>query len=702
MKLTIEKKLVISFLCIALLVLLSGLVGVIVVNMVSGSADMVAKEKAPVQYAVMQANNLVGRIKEAITSYIFATNNLDEKEKNILSLLDEFDMWITMLKLGTESDTFQKSKSGDVYKKNNLKIIVPKGSIAILAKVENVLKEIATFRTSTNELMLAHNEYLSYSITFEDKNYDLPSYLRILNEYHLNWIKSLQDAINAIVLFKGATDAKNTLIYKWINTYSVNDKFLMKLLSKMRKYHQKLIKYAVAINSKETYKQKMKYFNRSKGATARINETFGKMHTHIKPIYLALEKTKQKKVTALNQSANKITENLNLLVIGAEIEMAEALVTSEKIKATGYSFLIILTIAAVIIAMILGIIISRYLTKDITALADITKEIAAGNLQKTVDIKSKDELGELAKDTNTMMENLKNMIGQVTDYSTKLTQSSHELSTLSASMSDGATNMTEKSKCVSAAAEEMSTNMNMVAVTCEEAATNVNSVSIASEEINSSINEIRNNSGKGRTITLEAVSRAESATEKVDELGNSAKKISKVTELISDISDQTNLLALNATIEAARAGESGKGFAVVASEIKALSIQTAEATNDIKNRIMGIQNNTSETIEEIKGVSQIIESVNQIVETIATSVEEQSATANEISMNMGQTSKGLHEVNKNVAQSSSVSHEIAQDIGNVNIFSQKLYDSSHKVKNNASNLKNFAAGLQEIVNKFKL
>ena len=161
--------------------------------------------------------------------------------------------------------------------------------------------------------------------------------------------------------------------------------------------------------------------------------------------------TKQEKTQALNQAAANITKNLNLLVLGAEKEMAEAMISSEKIETTGTSFLVILTLAAVLIALILGILISRYLTKNITALANVTKEIAAGNLQKTVEINSTDELGGLAKDTNAMTKNLREMIGKVTDFTVQLTQSSNDLTALSTSMSDGASNMTDKSETVSAA-----------------------------------------------------------------------------------------------------------------------------------------------------------------------------------------------------------------------------------------------------------
>lgn len=115
----------------------------------------------------------------------------------------------------------------------------------------------------------------------------------------------------------------------------------------------------------------------------------------------------------------------------------------------------------------------------------------------------------------------------------------------------------------------------------------------------STINEIAQNSEKARTITGESVRKAQGVSVQVDELGNTVQKIGKITEVISKISEQTNLLALNATIEAARAGEAGKGFAVVANEIKELARQTAEATQQIKGQIEGIQNSAAGTVSEI-------------------------------------------------------------------------------------------------------
>ncbi|MCD4677618.1 MAG: MCP four helix bundle domain-containing protein, partial [Desulfobacula sp.] len=96
MKLTIGKKLTISFLILAILVLLSGIVGIMILNKVSRSADTVAKKKVPVLYSVMKANLAVEAIEKSIGEYIHSSSGLVQKEKKLTAKLDEFDMWISM------------------------------------------------------------------------------------------------------------------------------------------------------------------------------------------------------------------------------------------------------------------------------------------------------------------------------------------------------------------------------------------------------------------------------------------------------------------------------------------------------------------------------------------------------------------------------------------------------------------------------
>ncbi len=702
MKLTIGKKLTFSFLLLAFLVLVSGIGGILILNKVSRSADTVAKEKAPIQYSVMKADLAVVALEKSIDEYIHASSGLEQQEKNIRTTLDEFDMWISMLEHGTASDTFQKSPSYPIYKSLKLTLQVPQSSPEMLKIIGKVKEESIVFRKGCAELIEAHNQYQSYSVTAEGKNHDLPSYLLILQRDHTDWLKALEDAVNINTPFKKNTDPGKGMLGTWLTTYRAPDDELNQLIQKMGQFQAKLMESAVMINQENTSAEKAKLFNRSAGSSARITQYFGKIHEYIAPLYQTLDTVKIEKLTASIQAAENINQELETLVKGAEREMSTALEHAEATKQRGTVFLIILTIAAVLVAMGLGLFISRYMTLTIKSLADATKHIAQGNLNTRVTVSSTDELGDLARDTNTMTDNLKGIILQIMDYSEQLAKSSSNLSSLASSMANGAKTMTAKSESVAAAAEEMSTTINSVAATSEEATSNINSVSIATDQINSSITEIARSSETGSTITREAVERAGSATRRVNELGAAAREISKVTEVISEISEQTKLLALNATIEAARAGEAGKGFAVVASEIKQLALQTAQATNDIRRRIESIQSSTSGTIQEIEGVAKIIQTINEIVESIASAVEEQAVTTHEISENMGQASAGLQEVSENVAQSSQVAGEIAKDIGEVNVSSNEVLTNSDLVSTSSDELKMLAKGLQELIGQFKL
>jgi methyl-accepting chemotaxis protein len=224
----------------------------------------------------------------------------------------------------------------------------------------------------------------------------------------------------------------------------------------------------------------------------------------------------------------------------------------------------------------------------------------------------------------------------------------------------------------------------------------------ATEEISASVGDIQRSTLNAKEITGDAVVQAADISGKVDELGNAAMDIGKVTETIAEISAQTNLLALNATIEAARAGEAGKGFAVVANEIKDLAKQTAEATGEIKKRIDGIQSSTGVTVTGIKKVSDIITEIDNIVSSIAISLDEQSATMTELTSNIVQAGEGISEVSENVAQSSVVSQQISADISEVNKAVGDISTGTGDVRRNAEELRVLSQTLKNLIEKFKI
>ncbi len=361
-----------------------------------------------------------------------------------------------------------------------------------------------------------------------------------------------------------------------------------------------------------------------------------------------------------------------------------------------------------IIAVIFGIVIAFFLIrviitpikKVVAALKDISQ--GDGDLTQRIDINTKDEIGELARWFNTFISRLNNIIVDIGSNSETVTASSGELLIISEQMSQDSEDLALRSNAVSAAAEEMSSSMHSVAAASEEASVNLGTVADAAGQMKLTLNEVAQNCDKARTVSEDATFKVKRASDRVKTLGASAKDISQVTEVITDIAEQTNLLALNATIEAARAGEAGKGFAVVASEIKGLAAQTAGATQDIKEKIQGIQTSTEDTVKDVNQISQVIFEVTQIVSAIAAAVEEQSASASEVAENIDQASLGIGEVNENVAESSQVSTEIAQDISKVHGVSREMTARSSQMKKSAQDLSELSGKLRDMIGVFKV
>jgi methyl-accepting chemotaxis protein len=219
-----------------------------------------------------------------------------------------------------------------------------------------------------------------------------------------------------------------------------------------------------------------------------------------------------------------------------------------------------------------------------------------------------------------------------------------------------------------------------VASASVEASANVQSVASATEEMTSSVNEIGRQVTESAAIADEAVHQAERTDAGISELSRAAERIGDVLKLITSIAEQTNLLALNATIEAARAGDAGRGFAVVASEVKALAAQTAKATDDIGQQIVGIQTATQASVAAIKQIGGTIKRISEIGATIAAAVEQQNAATREISHHVQEVAGGTAKVATNISEVSRGASETGSASSQVLSSAQSLSSESNRLK----------------------
>ena len=160
----------------------------------------------------------------------------------------------------------------------------------------------------------------------------------------------------------------------------------------------------------------------------------------------------------------------------------------------------------------------------------------------------------------------------------------------------------------------------------------------ATEEFAHSSAEIGRQVREAGSLTDEANHAASAAGSSVDGLKCSSTEIGNVVSLIAAIAKQTNLLALNAKIEAARAGDAGRGFAVVANEVKALSVETQKATEEIARKIDKLQRDAAESIDAVNRITRVIEAIRPVFSAVAAAVDQQTSTTNELSRSAAESS----------------------------------------------------------------
>jgi methyl-accepting chemotaxis protein len=212
------------------------------------------------------------------------------------------------------------------------------------------------------------------------------------------------------------------------------------------------------------------------------------------------------------------------------------------------------------------------------------------------------------------------------------------------------------------------------------ASENVEVAASATEEMSTSILDIDQQLAQAANLVGDAVIEAETTNKEIMVLADAAQKIGDVIKLIQDIAQQTNLLALNATIEAARAGQAGRGFSVVASEVKALSVQTAKATEEISGQIQAVQASSESAVNAIQRITSRMKDINEHTASIAASVGQQSAVTSEISQNVTKAAKGAKVVTAVLDQVMNAVTKTSDSAGTVLTASQSVQDAARALQ----------------------
>ncbi|GIO22126.1 methyl-accepting chemotaxis protein [Oceanobacillus sp. J11TS1] len=378
------------------------------------------------------------------------------------------------------------------------------------------------------------------------------------------------------------------------------------------------------------------------------------------------------------------------------------------------------TLLVIIGALILGgaiiVYIIRSISKPINHLVDASNTMSQGDLSVTVDLNRSDELGNLALSFNKMRENLNGIIQQVRDRSNHLASSAEELN----ASTEQNTSATEQ---ISASMQESAEGINSLnnSITnssklAKEMTASIYNIETSSNEVSNTVTDTMEAVKEGNTALSTTINQMEYIKKNTYELSNSiqglgsqSEQISKIVDVITDISEQTNLLALNATIEAARAGEHGKGFAVVADEVRKLAEKSSDSADQIKEMINSIQNETTVAVSSMKAATKEVEKGIDVANNADKSFTNITAYVDSITNQIMRVNSEIQEISSATAQFTNTFEEVAsigdtvsQEVENVSASTQQQLASMEEIANSASDLTGVAEDLQQTVENFKL
>ncbi|MBL0519970.1 methyl-accepting chemotaxis protein [Aeromonas enteropelogenes] len=343
---------------------------------------------------------------------------------------------------------------------------------------------------------------------------------------------------------------------------------------------------------------------------------------------------------------------------------------------------------AILIAILVAYTLGKAIRRPLKELLRVLNEVTGGDMTQRIGFRSNNEFGQLGKQVNLLIEQMGEVLTQLSQASAQLNDAAHGNRHTTESVRADLEKQRQETASVAAAMTQMEASVREVAQAANQTLERVMDVEKASETG-------RKVMAGNITTTHQLAGKLQQTGKVIGDVNAMSGQIGNILDVIRGIAEQTNLLALNAAIEAARAGEQGRGFAVVADEVRSLAGRTAQSTSEIQTMIENLQQGVAKAVAVMQECSREMDSCMDQSSHANNAMEEVQGIVVLISDMSSQIASAAE-------QQQATSADIATNLNRISDISDLNYQGIERVAETSQQLDALAEQQEELVKRFRL